>query len=110
LPERGPRRILPGMRRDTPDDVLKHELQGEIASSLGRAGRRLSEALARLRDPAAERGAALAEARDALWCYVVQREAIGLPATEEAVRAYDPPPEVAAGILVGRPVRRRLSR
>jgi hypothetical protein len=71
-------------------DVLNYEIAQEQAVALGRMGRALEEALARLREfdaharseaPASAQQARrtlVTEAGHALWMFVVQREACGL--------------------------------
>jgi hypothetical protein len=87
-------------------DALDYELAQEQAASLGRAGRTLEEALAALaayepnreqnghtgRDAA--RAALVAAAGHALWCFMVQREAIGLRDPRPVIRDYRVPAEV----------------
>ncbi|AUC99396.1 DUF6665 family protein [Bradyrhizobium sp. SK17] len=88
-----------------PIDVLAYELAEERASALGRMGRALEQALARLREfdadqPRAEAPAQQArrvlvrEAGHALWMFVVQREACGLRNTRSLMRDYSVPGEV----------------
>lgn len=86
--------------------ALDHEIAGEMASALGRLGRRLEDALARLRafdaaepSPASERGeraALVAAAGLALWHFVVQRESCGLRDSPTILREYRVPAEVRA--------------
>ena len=91
----------------TPADVLDFEIAQEQAVALGRMGRALEEALARLRefDAAHPRSGAPAsaqqarrtlvtEAGHALWMFVVQREACGLRDSCTVMRDYDVPGEV----------------
>jgi hypothetical protein len=89
----------------TPAAALDYELAQEMAAALGRLGRRLERALqalqqfdaANVTDPDVrrrERSALLAEAGDALWLFVVQREACGLRDTRQLMRDYRVPPEV----------------
>jgi hypothetical protein len=95
------------MSRDAPVTVLDYELQEEKASALGRAGRRLEAALAaleRAHQPAPE---VLAEARDALWCYIVQRDVLGLSTDAAFLAAYRVPQSVHMGIAVERVAPRR---
>lgn len=94
------------MRRDTPDDVLRLEILEETATSLGRAGRRLEAALAALRTAGENRPAALAEARDALWCFTVQRDVLGLRDTAALLKDYGVPADVSRGIVIEPPRRR----
>jgi hypothetical protein len=87
---------------------LAYEIAQEKAANLGRLGRRLEAALAALEDfdrgrPALE-GSGLAEsgerkrlraqAAQALWYLVVQREACGLSNTPQIMRDYRVPEEV----------------
>lgn len=91
----------------TPFDVLNYEIVQEQASALGRMGRALEAALAKLRDfdalhPPADVPASAQEARRilvleagyALWMFVVQREACGLRDSGNIVRNYNVPREV----------------
>jgi len=90
-----------------PVDVLHYELVQEQASALGRMGRALEAALAKLRafdtaharadapPPVQEaRRALVREAGRALWMFVVQREACGLRDSRIVMRDYDVPGEV----------------
>ncbi|NOJ50338.1 DUF6665 family protein [Bradyrhizobium archetypum] len=91
----------------SPVDVLDYEIAQEQAVALGRMGRALEAALARLRqfDAAHPRSDAPASARQArrilvneaghaLWMFVVQREACGLRDSRTVMRDYDVPGEV----------------
>jgi hypothetical protein len=97
----------------TPVEVLGHEILQEQASSLGRLGRGLEAALADLRafDAAhpgvqgtsewafpsghrAARQALVSAAGNALWMFVVQREACGLRDSRSVMRDYKVPAEV----------------
>ena len=91
----------------TPIDVLGYEIAEERASALGRMGRALEQALARLRDfdavhsradaPASvpqARRRLVSEAGHALWMLVVQREACGLRDSRHLMRTYNVPGEV----------------
>ena len=88
-----------------PTGVLDYELAQEKAASLARLGRGLEAALAALRDFDAqpheqlgerkqERRALVAQAGQALWMFVVQREALGLRDARQIMRDYAVPPEV----------------
>jgi hypothetical protein len=90
-----------------PVGILDYEIAEEKAAALGRMGRALEAALARLRafdaahprlDAAASvqqaRRALLMEAGHALWMFVVQREACGLRNSRTLMRDYDVPGEV----------------
>jgi hypothetical protein len=102
--------------------AVDSEVIEEKAASLARAARRLEMALEILRgfdagippprkrgEPAPLRPALLAEAREALWFLIVQREACGFRNSEEVLIAYSIPNEVSFGMTVP-PVslRRRL--
>ena len=91
----------------TPLDVLEYEIIQERAAALGRMGRALEAALAKLRefDAAHPRASAPAsaeqarrtlviEAGHALWMFVVQREACGLRNSRTVMRDYNVPGEV----------------
>ena len=91
----------------TPVDALNYEIAQEQAAALGRMGRALEEALARLRAfDAAEPGSRssagarharrglVMEAGHALWMFVVQREACGLRDSRTLMRDYGVPGEV----------------
>ena len=93
--------------RRAPVDVLNYEVAQEKAVALGRMGRALEEALARLRefDAAHPRSGAAASAQQArrtlvtkagqaLWMLVVQREACGLRDSRTVTRDYNVPGEV----------------
>jgi hypothetical protein len=83
--------------RDSATAALDYEIAQEKVFALGRAGRALEAALAAL---AAYQGAPAARARlvqdasDALWCYMVQREAMGLRDPRPVMRDYRVPAEV----------------
>jgi hypothetical protein len=91
----------------TPVDVLNYEIVQEQAAALGRMGRTLEAALARLWkfDATHQRSGAPAstqqarrtlvtEAGHALWMFVVQREACGLRDSRTVMRDYNVPGEV----------------
>ena len=88
-------------------DVLDYEIVQEQAAALGRMGRALEVALAKLRefDAAHPRAGApvstqkarhvlVMEAGHALWMFVVQREACGLRDSRTVMRDYNVPGEV----------------
>ena len=92
------------------DSALDYEIAQEQAAALGRLGRALEAALAALsendgrhadsgdRPGQAPAGAArerlLRDASNALWCFVVQREAVGLRDQRAIMREYRVPIEV----------------
>ena len=89
-----------------PVGILDYEIAEEKAAALGRMGRALEAALARLRefdaahprldaaDSTQARRALLMEAGNALWMFVVQREACGLRNNRTLMRDYNVPGEV----------------
>jgi hypothetical protein len=92
-----------GGSRTAPIAALDYEIAQEQASALGRLGRALETALAALSDYEAahtERDAMRArliqDASDALWCFIVQREACGLRDPRPIMREYRVPAEVYA--------------
>lgn len=82
--------------------ALDYEVAQEQASALGRAGRALETALQALSDhdaampaaPGTERAALVQDASDALWRFMVQREAIGLRDPRPVLRDYRVPADV----------------
>jgi hypothetical protein len=97
----------------TPVEILGYEILQEKASTLGRLGRALEKALAELRAfdavhsqsdgdsesdlSSAERGARrvlVSAAGQALWMFIVQREACGLRESRNLMRDYKVPAEV----------------
>jgi len=83
---------------DTGEVVLRYELLQEQAASLGRMGKKAEAALAALRahEGGEGRAEALKAACDAVWCFLVQREVMGLRDRAQIVREYDIPREVMA--------------
>lgn len=91
--------------RKSPAGVLDYEIAQETASALGRQGRALEAALKALAEfdaavPSdlqrnrASRAALVADAAQALWYFIVQREACGLRDGGMVVRMYKVPAEV----------------
>jgi hypothetical protein len=86
------------LRPDAALDALQHEVMQEKAATLGRLTQAFEQAVADWRaaeaDVAAGRGdearraASLDDAAEALWSFVVQREACGLRNTEAVLREY----------------------
>jgi hypothetical protein len=108
---------------DTPLDVLEYELVQEQAAALGRMGRALEGALAKLGEfdaahphldaPASDRQARrllVTEAGRALWMFVVQREACGLRDSRTVMRDYGVPGEVILHSGCPEPVTLQLRR
>ncbi|CDX52817.1 conserved hypothetical protein [Mesorhizobium plurifarium] len=74
-------------------DLLGHEILAEKAAALGRAGQRVEETLARLREggEGEHRGRLLKEAAAAVHAYFIQRELCGLRKHDAVIREYDIP-------------------
>jgi hypothetical protein len=85
--------------RTTGSAALDYEIVQEQVSALGRAGRALEAALAALAahtesDSGVARAKLVQQASYALWCFMVQREAIGLRDPRPVLRDYGVPAEV----------------
>jgi len=96
--------------------ALDYEVAQEQASALGRAGRALEAALValaefdRIADPQSTgRGDLVQAASEALWRFLIQREAVGLRDARPVFRDYRVPTEVQnrIGIHGGRQRARR---
>lgn len=92
-----------GNARKAPVATLDYEIAQEQASALGRLGRSLEAALAALVEydttDAAGIGARpelVRQASEALWYFIVQREACGLRDPRPVLRDYCVPAEVYA--------------
>src|SRR5262245_46225363 len=95
---------MPSFR--TPLGTLEFEILHEKVSALGRLGRRLEASLAALKsfdaaegqdragDRAERRAALVAEAGEALWFLIVQREACGLYDGSSVMADYGVPIDV----------------
>ena len=82
-------------------DALDYEVAQEQAATLGRAGRALETALAALnehdrsgRNADERRRMLVADAGDALWHFIIQRECCGLRDARAVMRDYRVPQEV----------------
>lgn len=94
---RAPQTLSTVLRHETGESVLRHEIAQEQAASLGRMGRKAEAALARLREHEGEgRPEVLKMAADAVWCFLVQREVMGLRDRAQIVIDYRIPREVMA--------------
>ena len=91
-----PQHLISHGSGEASDAAFRHEVAEEQAASLGRAGRRLEEALAALHANAETdaRPALLKSAADAAWSLMVQREAIGLRDRARFAADYAIPREV----------------
>ncbi|WP_309605522.1 DUF6665 family protein [Phenylobacterium sp.] len=90
-----PQSLLNRLGSDTAEAALRHELMEEQAAALGRMGRKAEAALLALKAHEGEgRAQALRAAADAVWCFLVQREVLGLRDRAAVVAHYDIPREV----------------
>jgi hypothetical protein len=106
-----------------PVDVLNYEIAQEKAAALGRMGRALEGALAKLREfdaahPRSDAPASAQQARHilvmeaghALWMFMVQREACGLRDSRAIMRTYNVPEEVQQRMGAALPASNRAPR
>jgi len=102
---RPPHQFAPKLWANSPAAALDYEIAQEKASTLGRLGRALEAALAKLAafdvealektsETKRKRRGLVDEAGHALWLFVVQREALGLRDTRTLMRDYRVPAEV----------------
>lgn len=77
--------------------AIEHEIQAERANSLGAAEARVIKAIAGLKG-GTDRETWLAEAREAVWAYFVQRELIGFRRHADVIADLAIPPEVLNGL------------
>jgi len=92
---RMPQNLSKRLGVDTGEAVLRYELLEEQAAALGRLGRKVETALAALKAAdGADRSEALRTASDAVWCFFVQREVMGLRDRAAIIAQYEIPPEV----------------
>ena len=80
--------------------VIEKELEGERASSLGEAGKRLETALAALGDSSDDE--LLHEAATAVWYYMIVRESLRMFDHKQALDVYGVPDRVMAKVGVVR--------
>lgn len=90
--------MLQMLRRSSGDAVeaaFRYEVAEEQAATLGRMARKAEAALSALREHQGEgRAEVLKKAADAVWCFLVQREVMGLRDRAQIVADYDIPREV----------------
>jgi len=92
-----PQSLLKRLGADSGEAALRYELVEEQAAALGRMGRKAEAALAALKAHEGEgRGEAVKAAADAVWCFLVQREVMGLRDRAKIVADYEIPREVMA--------------
>ena len=88
-------------------NALEYELASARADTLGRQGRRMEAALARLASWSPEgnhtdRQALLDDASDAVWALFIQREICGLRNDKDVITRYQIPGEVLARLGAAR--------
>lgn len=108
-----------------PSAALDYEIAQDMASALGRLGRALEASLKAIEDfdaantlPATDasspdaRRKLVASAGNALWEFIVQREACGLKDTRQVMRDYRVPADVQSrtGVVVPEPMRMKRPR
>jgi hypothetical protein len=87
--------LLGRARGEGADAALQGEIAQEQAAALGRMGRKAEAALAALKAHEGEgRAEVLKRAADAVWCFFVQREVMGLRDRAQIVADYQIPREV----------------
>lgn len=93
------------VRPEAGTTAIDHEIAAERASSLGAAEKHVIAALATLAATGDDRDAALAEARNRVWAYFVQRELIGFRRHTDVIDSLHIPPEVLVGLgaMSGKP-------
>jgi hypothetical protein len=83
--------------------VIEKELEGERASSLGEAGKRLENALAALGEsPDPDDDELVHEAATAAWYYMIVRESLRMFDHQQALKIYGVPDRVMAQVGVVR--------
>ena len=90
--------LIRTVRPDAGTAAIEHEILSERASSLGAAERRVVAAIAALASAGTDRDAVLAEARQVVWQYFVQRELIGFRKHSDVIQELSIPREVLAGL------------
>ncbi|WP_413712529.1 DUF6665 family protein [Rhizobium sp. Rhizsp82] len=99
---RAPRSLNPSNLAETGLGVLEYELAAERASSLGRQGLSVEQALCSLMTaeekgvPVAEREQLVDTAAQAVWALFVQRDICGLRNTRDVIQRYGIPNHVLA--------------
>src|SRR5512140_1084924 len=92
-----PQSFVQRLKGEGADAALRAEIVEEQAAALGRMGRKAQAALAALKAHEGEgRPAAVKAAADAVWCFFVQREVMGLRDRAQIIADYQIPREVLA--------------
>jgi hypothetical protein len=86
------------VRPEAGTTALDHEILAERASSLGAAERQVIDAIATLAAATTDRDQRLADARQQVWQYFVQRELVGFRKHGDVIQDLNIPREVLAGL------------
>ena len=86
------------VRPEAGTTALDHEILAERASSLGAAERHVIDAIAAMATATTDRDQRLADARQQVWQYFVQRELVGFRRHTDVIQELKIPLEVLAGL------------
>ena len=92
--------LIAMVRPDAGTAAINHEILAERASSLGAAEQRVIKAIAALAAATVDREIRLADARDMVWAYFVQRELIGFRRHTDVIQDLSISSEVLVGLGV----------
>ena len=90
--------LIRTVRPDAGTAAIEHEIMAERASSLGAAEQRVVKAVAALAEAQENRDERLAEARQVVWQYFVQRELVGFRRHNDVIQELSIPREVLVGL------------
>lgn len=90
--------LIRTVRPDAGTSAIEHEILAERASSLGAAEQRVVKAVAALAAAVDDRAQCLAEARQVVWQYFVQRELVGFRKHTDVIQELNIPREVLVGL------------
>ncbi len=90
--------LIRTVRPDAGTAAIEHEIMAERASSLGAAEQRVVKAVAALAAAEGDRDDRLAEARQVVWQYFVQRELVGFRRHNDVIQELSIPREVLVGL------------
>jgi len=90
--------LIAMVRPDAGTAAIEDDILAERASSLGAAEQRVIKAIAGLAAATGNRDSALAEARNVVWAYFVQRELIGFRKHTDVIQDLSISSEVLAGL------------
>jgi hypothetical protein len=90
--------LIRTVRPEAGTSALEHEIMAERASSLGAAEQRVVKAVAALAAADGDRDDRLAEARQVVWQYFVQRELVGFRKHNDVIQELSIPREVLVGL------------